>query len=213
MNYFVHYQRLIDRARVRTLNGYIERHHVLPKCMGGDNSSNNLVNLTAEEHYVAHQFLVKMYPSVGGLVTAAVRMAKQCTGNKAYGWLRRRHAERVSVRMRGHKFNLGRKRTSEEKLKISLALKGVVKSEETRRRMSLAQVGNQKAKGLIRGPQSVEHRRKVGDARRGIPLNLEWRMKISCTKKGKKKSLETRARMSAAQRLWRLQRRLSSVLV
>ena len=66
MNYSAHYDRLIARARSQTLVGYHEQHHVVPKCMGGGNELANLVNLTAEEHYVAHQLLVKMYPEVKG---------------------------------------------------------------------------------------------------------------------------------------------------
>ena len=39
MNYFDHYDRLIARARTRVLEGYRERHHVLPRCMGGSNEA------------------------------------------------------------------------------------------------------------------------------------------------------------------------------
>ena len=35
MNYAAHYERLVKRARSRSLVGYRERHHVVPKCMGG----------------------------------------------------------------------------------------------------------------------------------------------------------------------------------
>jgi hypothetical protein len=63
MNYVIHYQRLMDRSpKVKPKTGYFERHHILPKCMGGNNEKINLVYLTPEEHYVAHQLLVKMYP-------------------------------------------------------------------------------------------------------------------------------------------------------
>src|SRR3990172_4276247 len=92
LNYFIHYERLIGRARNRVLIGYRERHHVIPRCMGGTNALCNIVELTGEEHYLSHQLLVKMYPEVRGLANAAIRMAKQCTGNKPYGWLRRKNA-------------------------------------------------------------------------------------------------------------------------
>ena len=36
---------------------YKERHHILPKCMGGDDSEENLIDLTAEEHCLAHKYL------------------------------------------------------------------------------------------------------------------------------------------------------------
>lgn len=40
---------------------FVEKHHIIPKSEGGDNSSDNLVNLTAREHYIAHLLLYKIY--------------------------------------------------------------------------------------------------------------------------------------------------------
>lgn len=39
---------------------YLETHHILPKCMGGDNTESNLINLTAEEHMCCHYLLMKI---------------------------------------------------------------------------------------------------------------------------------------------------------
>jgi hypothetical protein len=96
MNYHAIYNRLIDRARARqSFDGYTERHHVVPKCVGGDDEPGNIVILTAEEHYIAHQLLVRMHPGNGSLVWAAVNMTGKARNNagrrnKLYGWLRRR---------------------------------------------------------------------------------------------------------------------------
>ena len=54
------YYSIIDRAKDRPKEGYTEGHHIIPKCMGGDNSKANLVRLTAREHFICHQLLVKM---------------------------------------------------------------------------------------------------------------------------------------------------------
>jgi len=56
------YERLITVAstRMAPANTYIETHHIIPRCMHGINSKDNLVNLTAREHYVAHILLWKM---------------------------------------------------------------------------------------------------------------------------------------------------------
>jgi hypothetical protein len=48
MNYGAHYSRLIERAERSVLDGYFERHHVVPRCI--DRSSNYRVALTPEEH-------------------------------------------------------------------------------------------------------------------------------------------------------------------
>ena len=52
----------MKKRKQYTPKGYVERHHILPKCVGGGDESENLVPLTPEEHYLAHQLLVKMHP-------------------------------------------------------------------------------------------------------------------------------------------------------
>ncbi len=54
------YYNIIDRARTRTIDGYSERHHIIPKSLGGSNEAHNLIRLTAREHYICHRLLVKM---------------------------------------------------------------------------------------------------------------------------------------------------------
>ena len=65
MNYQNIYHALIRKAlqknRVKVPNDGYDRHHIIPKSVGGDNSSSNLVLLTGREHYLAHKLLVKMY--------------------------------------------------------------------------------------------------------------------------------------------------------
>ena len=43
---------------------YCETHHIIPKSEGGLDEPDNLVNLTAREHYVAHLLLAKIYKDV-----------------------------------------------------------------------------------------------------------------------------------------------------
>ena len=40
--------------------GYIEMHHIIPRSLGGNNSIENLVTLTAREHFICHWLLTKM---------------------------------------------------------------------------------------------------------------------------------------------------------
>jgi hypothetical protein len=54
MNYERIYNQIIERAKNRKLIGYKERHHIIPKCMGGNNNELNLVELTAREHFLCH---------------------------------------------------------------------------------------------------------------------------------------------------------------
>lgn len=105
MNYLEHYNRLINRAKDRILDIYTETHHIIPKCINGTDDKNNLVNLTPEEHYVAHQLLIKIYPNNFKLINAAVMMSLNTNGNrpknKLYGWLRRKLAEVNSIQQSG----------------------------------------------------------------------------------------------------------------
>ena len=59
------YYQIIKRACNRGLDKkalpyYTESHHIIPRSLAGANTSNNLVLLTAKEHFVCHRLLVKM---------------------------------------------------------------------------------------------------------------------------------------------------------
>lgn len=54
------YYSIIDKARSRTIAGYFEKHHIVPKCLGGNDTEENLINLTPKEHFLCHWLLTKM---------------------------------------------------------------------------------------------------------------------------------------------------------
>lgn len=98
MNYTNIYDKLISRARTRILEEYSESHHIIPLCLGGPDDASNLVNLTPEEHFLAHQLLVKIHPNNPSLVYAAHMMTVSSpradrSKNKLFGWLRRKNSE------------------------------------------------------------------------------------------------------------------------
>jgi hypothetical protein len=43
-----------------TLLQYTEKHHIIPKALGGVDSTSNIAILTAKEHFIVHHLLVKM---------------------------------------------------------------------------------------------------------------------------------------------------------
>lgn len=63
MNYERLYNSIIENAK-KKLNKrkwlYTEKHHIVPKSLGGKNTEDNLVRLTAREHFICHWLLVKM---------------------------------------------------------------------------------------------------------------------------------------------------------
>lgn len=61
MNYEKIYNKIIDYRKLNPYNGYTEEHHILPKALGGLDDVDNLVRLTAREHFICHYLLTKMY--------------------------------------------------------------------------------------------------------------------------------------------------------
>jgi hypothetical protein len=81
MDYQKIYNQLINRARLRKLVGYKERHHIIPICMGGTNDKINLIDLTAREHYIAHKLLCEIYPNHHGIIKAFWMMVNKVQSN------------------------------------------------------------------------------------------------------------------------------------
>lgn len=149
MNYSEIYDKIINRAKIRTLDGYFENHHIIPKCLGGTNCKSNLVKLTPEEHYLVHQLLVKMHPGNKKLVYAVAIMCqsndRMIRSNKLYGWIRRALSEtRRNV-----------PKTEEHKQKLREANIGKILSEETCAKMSKARIGNTYGKANKGKPKPI----------------------------------------------------------
>lgn len=185
MDYQRIYNQLIERAVTRgTVDGYKERHHIIPKCLGGSNERSNLVELTAEEHYLAHQLLVKVYPQERGLVTAAYIMCsgKGRTNNKMYGWLRREYSKVCSERMKGNKHCVGYKPSDETRAKLRKARANMSPySDETRRKISDALKGNQHTLGF---KHTDESRLNMSEAMKGKKRTPEQCAAMSRRRKG-----------------------------
>jgi len=155
MNYSEVYNRLIQRSklenRFKSEEKYYELHHIVPLCMGGNDDPENLVLLTAREHFISHWLLSRIYPNNSKISYAFWMM---CVGNipgrNDYIPSSRAYAEAKS--------NLFH--TEESKKKISGSLKGKIVSDETRKKMS----DFQKGKTI-----SEETREKMSESRKGIP--------------------------------------------
>lgn len=69
------YKEFIDnilqtRGRFNCGEEYHERHHIVPKCLGGTNDEDNLIDLFAREHFEAHRLLALENPEEVGLSRA-----------------------------------------------------------------------------------------------------------------------------------------------
>jgi len=76
MNYKKVYKDLITKhgKKEKPKNGYYERHHIVPRCVGGDDKIENLIYLDARCHLLSHWLLTRMYPGNEKLIHAFFMM-------------------------------------------------------------------------------------------------------------------------------------------
>jgi len=116
------------------LDCYTEKHHILPRCIGGTDGKDNLVRLTAREHFICHKLLVHIYPN-NKLKFALWSMCRR-TNKQNRHILSSREYE--SIKLLWVDLNSKRIRTQEERKKMSDSRKGIVFSDETKLKMSKA---------------------------------------------------------------------------
>jgi hypothetical protein len=105
------YESIVERAKNRILTEYSEKHHILPKCLGGTDESDNLVRLTFREHFLCHQLLCKIYTDNQKLIFAFSSMVRVSRKNaKRFDVLTSRHFDLVKKTLAPHmgKWNKGR---------------------------------------------------------------------------------------------------------
>lgn len=144
MNYFKHYQLLCStRKTMNRQKGdsqYYEKHHILPKSLGGDNNDTNLVLLTSKEHYLAHLLLYNYYKNIGGesFRKMAFALVSMLGSNK--------HQQRQVLSSR--QYSIAREAAIESKLGVKI-LDTVnykqPKSENHRENIRLARIGTKRS--------------------------------------------------------------------
>lgn len=158
------YNQLIEKRKINIPIGYTEKHHIIPRCLNGSNDKENIVKLTAREHFVAHLLLAKIH---GGILWAAInRMCNSSVHNsRDYSWIRQQFAKSVT--------GAGNPRwnavvTSETRRKIGNGNRGKTCSSETKIKIS-------KALKLYRdkyGGRTYSNRLKSSKSRGGKPFNV-----------------------------------------
>ncbi|AKJ72900.1 putative free-standing HNH family homing endonuclease [Escherichia phage HY03] len=172
MNYQKIYNDLISRAQAReSLSEYKETHHIIPRCMGGSDDKENLVELTGREHFIAHWLLCKIYDTPGlkkafGLMCLTGKNRSYKISSQLYELGRRRLSEAA----------IGREVSTETREKISRALKGrkftkehlarmrKPKTEEAKKNIAAAKVGVLNPMyGTISPTRDVPHTKETRD--------------------------------------------------
>jgi len=102
MNYQNIYKSLITKRQKNPAKGYTEKHHILPKSLGGPDDPTNLVVLSGREHWVAHLLLYKIHRN-SQTVHACNMMAMRCEergiayikSSRLYEAIRIEHAKHI----------------------------------------------------------------------------------------------------------------------
>lgn len=212
MNYQSIYSAFIaDRrtkeAALKASGAYSERHHILPRAHAGDDSPNNIIRLTPEDHFFAHLLLAKIHGGsmwYGLMAMCVDRYGKRSTDvgylkrqRKNYDAARQGYAMAVRERVsRGeHHTQTPEFRAARSAHEKARSAAGVlwVQSEEGK-----AQISRNSKKYWAANPMSAERREAYGLRVRGRKLSDETKAKLSAKQKGVIPSEATRARMSAS---------------
>jgi hypothetical protein len=211
------YYSIINRAQSRSLpeEVYSENHHILPRSLGGNNSTGNLVQLSGREHFICHILLTKMTEGRAkySMIHAAIGMKRARAYQDRYINSRLYETVRKEFALISSQRNKGKTVTVETRAKMSLASKGRSKSEETKLKMSAA------AKGKPKGPMSNEQKLKrsntlkgCGGHRRGkvgeYKHTLESKAKIAESNRRRVYSQETKDKIAAGVRAANERRKL-----
>lgn len=185
--YLQWYSALITQAINRsTPVGYTETHHIIPRSLFRQSCNNltsdpdvpeNLVILTAREHYICHKLLTKFTEGRNRylMIYALWRMTNTNTQNQRYqisGTEYQKNRELLAEARKGKPaWNRGIPRTSQEKAKMSVAKKEAL---------------NKNGNWHLGKKRSLETRKKLSEKRKGksawnkgMPKTHDERAKIS----------------------------------
>lgn len=171
MDYKKVHDSIIARALAReSVDGYTEKHHIIPKSLGGGNDKSNLVTLTAREHYIVHWLLFKIHRNQ----------------EMAFAWHRMTHGKKSVKRYVSHTFPYARKARVAY---VSAMLKGKKLTDEHKSKLRAAKHGKTYAE-IGRGESSLKgrklsesHRAKLA-LRPGHKHTDEAKLKCSVSKLG-----------------------------
>lgn len=190
------YYRITSNAKQRIIEDYTELHHIIPQSMGGSNDKENLVQLTAREHFICHWLLIKMTEgedrskmlyALNGMKAENRYQERYHTKITArvYEKYRIEHAENHSKRMKGRPaWNKGRilegvelekHRERTRNRKIDPAKQAIGQQKRVAKMIGTKQSEETKLKkslalkGKPKGPMSEEQKQIRSDKQKGVP--------------------------------------------
>lgn len=176
--YSKHYFSIVKNAksRVQDFSLYYEKHHIIPKSLGGNNLKENLVKLTAREHFICHLLLTKM--TIGkerGKMIFAFRMLnannrfqfrEKISNSRFYEKLKHDYSVEMSkIHSNKTPWNKGKTQTKEHNEKISKSLKGLKRTEEQNKRNSESKKGRKPS--FLNRKHTEETKKKLAEYSKG----------------------------------------------
>ena len=181
------YYNIIDRAKSRDLpkETYTEKHHIIPKSLGGLNSKDNLVKLTAKEHRLAHILLPRM--TIDPAHTKSMWYA-------LWMMLRTKNPNQQRKISKGSAFEIAKIKVAENSSQLH---KGKTVSKETREKLSKSCQGRPSPnKGRA---MSDSQKQKLSIAHKGKIIAPETIAKILDSRKHYRHSEETKLKIGQSQ--------------
>lgn len=194
------YDQIIKNSKHRRLsNQYIERHHIIPKSLGGNDTLDNIAILTAREHFVVHVLLTKMTTGIAKRnmifalrqLIASNQYHDRYINARLYETSRLEHAKYMSQLHSNKEVSLEtRKKISESRKGKPSPFKGKNHSDSSKKLMSKSHKGHQH-----NTPATVA---KIIESRSWYSHSKETKQKISDGNKGKSRphSEETKKKIS-----------------
>lgn len=174
MNYYKIYNQLILRAkkenRKKGEGVYYERHHIIPRCIGGTDDDDNLVLLTAREHFIVHKLLCEIHPNDNKLLYAYWMMSNKTQSE---------NQQRL--------YNITNREYERIKLLISETRKSFTHSDESKKKISQSGKGKIPWNKGLKNPFSAEALDKMSKAAKG---KTAWNKDISPSDETKRKMSE-----------------------
>lgn len=162
MNYKRIYDSIIENAKNQIREGYLEKHHIVPKSVGGSDDKSNLVLLTAREHYLCHWLLAKH--------TNDKRMwlafSMMCVSSNKH--------QRITNGRMFEQSKIARTFAMSGENNPMFGKKSFCKqhSEETKEKIRLSKLGKKRTP-FSRKPASDDTKDKISKSKTGIPSKLK----------------------------------------
>ena len=198
------YFSIIENAKNRPVIGYTECHHILPKCLGGKDTVDNLATLTAREHFVCHWLLTKMvtetklkYQLWNAFSCMLYRerpgQARYKVSSRIFESIKIAGAKIKSIQWSGENnpmyglrgelsTNFGKKWTEEHRKNSSISHSGQIRTVESRKKQS------EKTKGRKQTIEHIDKRARSGEQNHmyGKKLSTDTIAKRTATLKANK---------------------------